>query len=341
MQTWQLLRQNPALWGRYTVKQDTLRAIRMFFEQRNYRELESPILAPALPSERYVNFLTTQVGERELYLIPTTERFNKIALAAGIGNHFVITKVFRNMEKLGPNHSPEFTMLEWYHLNGNYFDLMDDTEQLVQAILRKLGKDSLQSEYQGQMIDFGSPWHRFSVSELLQKYADINLAHILEWGQIKQKVIDLGLLQNHHVSESEMSWQDLFELIFFNKVEVHLDPSKPTFIYDYPRILCPLTQPNANNPMVSEKVELYIAGREVANGYTELLDAELLHANFEVEQKARAKMGLPLAKFDDELVSALAAGLPPVAGIGMGIDRLVMILADAKSVSEINLFPLS
>lgn len=341
MRTWELLKANPELWSRYLVKQEMIRAVRAFFESRDYRELESPVLAPALPAERYLNFLSTQVGGQELYLIPSTERYNKIGLAAGLGNHFVVTKVFRGMEQLSPNHSPEFTMLEWYHLDGNYFDLMDDTEELVRAMLHRLGKQDLKINYQGQEINFADQWYRFSVDELLQKYAEIGVKDIQSWAEIKQAALDMGVLQNKNATETEVSWQDLFELIFFNKVEINLPQDKPTFIYNYPRILCPLTQPNAENPLVSEKVELYVAGKEIANGYTELRDAQLLEDNLRAEYEAREELGRPLAKFDEELIEALHAGLPSVAGIGMGLDRLAMTFADARSVSEINLFPLN
>lgn len=340
MYNWQSLAENPQLWSKYLVKQEIIRATRAFFEAKGYNELESPVLSPSLPSERYLNFLSTKVGERELYLIPSTERYNKIGLAAGIGNHFVVTKVFRGLEQVGPNHRPEFTMLEWYHLDGTYFDLMDDTQALILSMLDRLGKSDYKITYQGAEIDFGGEWHRFSVDDLLQKYAGLSVAEISEWQKLKEIVIDLGFLQNKEATESQMSWQDLFELLFFNKVEVHLDPNKPTFIYDYPKILAPLAAPNPKNSAVSQKVELYIAGKEIANGYTELRDASLLEANLREEYAARSQMGLPLAKFDDELIAAIQSGIPTVAGIGMGLDRLAMILADAASLNDISLFSL-
>lgn len=340
MYNWQSLKENPALWAKFLVKQEIIRATRAFFEAKGYNELESPILAPALPSERYLNFLSTDIAGKELYLIPSTERYNKIGLAAGIGNHFVITKVFRGLEQVSPNHRPEFTMLEWYHLDGTYFDLMDDTQALILSMLDRIGNSDYKINYQGIEIDFNGDWHRFSVETLLKTYTGLSLKDISEWEKLKQIVIDFGFLQNKEVKESEMSWQDLFELLFFNKVEIHLDPNKPTFIYDYPKILAPLAAPNSNNPEVSQKVELYIAGKEIANGYTELRDALLLENNLKEEYKARAQMGLPLAKFDDELISAIRSGIPPVAGIGMGLDRLAMILADAQSINEISLLSL-
>jgi len=340
MYSWQTLASNPQLWPKYLVKQEIIRATRSFFEARGYRELESPILSPALPSERYLNFLATEVGGRELYLIPSTERYNKIGLAAGIGNHFVVTKVFRGLEQISPNHRPEFTMLEWYHLVGTYFDIMNDTQTLVCSMLERLGNTNYKITYQGGEIDFSGNWHRQSVDELLQQHANLSVSDIADWNDLKQIVIDLGFLQNKDATESQMSWQDLFELLFFNKVEANLDPHKPTFIYGYPRILAPLAAPDPENPLVSQKVELYIAGKEIANGYTELRDGDLLEKNLRAEYAARELMGLPVAKFDDELIAAIHSGIPAVAGIGMGLDRLAMILADAKSLDEISLFSL-
>lgn len=338
MKTWQRLKQDPELFTRYYVKERMLRSIREFFWARNYHELESPVLTDALPQERYLNFLTSNTGGKEVYLLPTTERFNKMMLAAGLGEHFVITKVFRGMEKLGPNHSPEFTMLEWYHLNANYLDLMDDTEQLVQKMLSDLGKSDFKSTYATTEIDFGSPWHRKSVRELLKEYVGVELENIIEVADIEKLCREKGVLQ---AEGTQYEWQDYFELLFFNFVEVNLDPAKPTFIYDYPRILGPLTKPKDSDPLVVEKVELYIAGKEIANGYTELIDADEQQKRFDEERAARARMGLPLARYDHDLVAALRAGLPPVAGIGLGVDRLAMILADASSVADINYFPAS
>jgi elongation factor P--beta-lysine ligase len=357
MKTWQRLKQDPSLFNRYFVKERVLRSIREFFWARNYHELESPVLTDALPQERYLNFLTSETGGKEVYLLPTTERFNKMMLAAGLGEHFVITKVFRGMEKLGPNHSPEFTMLEWYHLNADYFDLMDDAEKLVQKMLSDLkdlqkvepGEQHLPAKasaqagdfkttYQGTEIDFGSPWHRKSVRELLREHVGVELESIIEIADIEKLCREKGVLQTEG---TEYEWQDYFELLFFNFVEGNLDPAKPTFIYDYPRILGPLTKPKESDPLVVEKVELYIAGKEIANGYTELIDADEQQKRFDEERAARARMGLPVARYDHDLVAALRAGLPPVAGIGLGVDRLAMILADASSVADINYFPAS
>jgi EF-P lysine aminoacylase GenX len=346
LKTWQLLKQNPTLFKRYFVKEYIIKAIRQFFEKRNYHELESPILTSTLPQERYLDVLETTIElvnkqKKTAYLIPSTETFNKKMLAAGLGEHFVITKVFRGLEDIGPNHSPEFTMLEWYHLNTDYFGLMDDCEQLFTCIKKYLDKKfnrnhTMVIHYQDQKIDFTPPWDRLSVSEALKHFTNLELGKIQTVKSLKAAALKKG----YHVEEIN-DWQIIFEEIFLNEIEPNLSKNRPTFLYDYPRILCPLTKVNKNNPLVSEKVELYIAGREIANGYTELLDYKEQKKRFVEEQKARKELGRKEIKMDIDLVEALKSGLPPVAGIGMGIDRLAMIIADAKNISEINFFPSS
>lgn len=345
MQTWQKLKNDPTLFNRYFVKEYVIRAVRKFFEDRKYHELEAPILASSLPQERYLDVLETKLelrGEakpRTAYLIPSTETWNKKILAAGLGEHFVITKVFRALEAIGPNHSPEFTMLEWYHLNATYFDLMSDCEELVNKINNYLNEKfekpaSNVIKYQGQEIDLTPPWPRFSIPELLEKYVDVKLEDIQTLEQIRKVAQDKG-----YKVYDEDDWQIIYEEIFLNEVEPHLPMNTPCFLYDFPRILCPLTAVNEKNPLVSQKVELYIVGKEIANGYTELRDWEEQKRRFDGEQIARAEMGRKPIAYDHQLVEALKSGLPDVAGIGMGIDRLAMIFADVENIADINYFP--
>ncbi len=344
MKTWQRLKANPELFKRYFVKEYLISATRKFFENRGYHELESPILASSLPQERYCDVLETKIEQKGkpskvAYLIPTTETYNKKILAAGLGEHFVITKVARGLEDIGPNHSPEFTMLEWYHLNADYFDLMEDCEELIKFqkkfIDERLGnKVSLQFDFQNVQIDLAQRWERASVRELLQKYADVSLEEIYELEKLKKVMVSKGYNVEH-----KDDWQTLFELLFANEVEPNFSKVKPTFVYDYPRHLCPLVQVKKNDEKVCEKVELYISGRELANGYTELRDWKEQEKRFKEEQKARIEMGKRTVAFDYDLVEALKSGLPPVAGIGMGLDRLAMIFANAASIADINYFP--
>ncbi len=361
MKTWYLLKQNPYLFQRYFIKEYVIKACRKFFEEKNYHELESPILTDSLPQERYLDPFKVSVGGKHAYLTPTTEKYNKKMLAAGLGEHFVITKVARDMENIGPNHLPEFTMLEWYHLNANYFDLMDDCEKLFQFIfgyiqvalkkekeLNRFQVKILESSsadntklhtpmaitYQDKSIDLSTPWPRISIPEALEKYCGVKLEAIQDVNEFRKILKDKG----YNIVDED-SWQICFELLFANEIEPNLPKDKPCFVYDYPKQICVLTKANDKNPLVCEKVELYFAGKEVANGYTELLDANEQEKRFIEEQKARKSLGKPDVKFDHDLIEALKSGLPNVAGIGMGLDRVAMIFADAKSISDINYFP--
>src|SRR3989344_3105043 len=191
MKTWQLLKQQPRLFQRYFVKEYLIKGIRSFFEKRKYHELESPILTDALPQERYLDVLETEISLKDApskkkilaYLIPSTETFNKKILAAGLGAHFVISKVFRGLEAIGPNHSHEFTMCEWYHPQANYFDLMADCENLILELKRFLDlkfrkKRSNEITFQNQIIDLTPPWPRIKLADTLKQYAKLNLKGI-------------------------------------------------------------------------------------------------------------------------------------------------------------------
>jgi elongation factor P--beta-lysine ligase len=331
------LKNDPSKWQGIFIKELILKSIRNFFNKRGYHELESPILAPTLPQERYLNVLSTKIADQEVYLIPSTERYNKLALCAGIGNHFVISKVFRGQEEISRNHAPEFSMLEWYELEHDYFHLMQTTQELLIQIKKYLDRKlrravNLQLKYQGQSIDLRAPFPRISVRDCLKRYAGIELADI-------QNLKDFQTLaaKKHYQNAQEYDWQTLFELIFANEIEPQMPINRPCFVYDYPVQLCPLTKVNPNDPLVAMKVELYLAGKEIANGYTEQTDWQEQEQRFIEEAAARKELGLKAISMEQEMIELMKLGMPDVAGIGMGIDRLAMIYADAANLSDVNL----
>ncbi|MDQ7021281.1 MAG: amino acid--tRNA ligase-related protein [Candidatus Dojkabacteria bacterium] len=190
--------------------------------------------------------------------------------------------------------------------------------------------------YNDTKIKFFEKWQRKSVRELFKENLDTNLEDIISLDGVKilAEKLNVKILDND-------DWHTIFDIIFSEFIETKFPEDIPIFVYDYPKIMCPLTKPSETDPLVSQKVELYIARKEIANGYTELLDADLQKENFDREQKARAELGRPEIKYDNDLIDALSLGIPKVAGIGMGLDRLAMILANAKSISDINFFPAS
>lgn len=360
MKTWQKLKENPLLFQRYFIKEYLIQGCRKFFEGRNYHELESPIITNALPQERYLDVLTTNIELKDNkvkvgYITPTTETYNKKILAAGLGEHFVITKVLRGLEEIGVNHSPEFTMLEWYHLNTDYRGLMNDCEELftflfnyIKEILAKEQKlnrfpidvtpynQDLSINYQGSIIDLSAPWHKVSIPEALEKFAGIKLNEIQDENEFRKVAINKG----YNVT-NEDDWQRIYEWIWANEIEPKLPTNKPVFVYDFPKQICVLTKPSTTNPLVCERIEIYLAGKEIGNGYTELIDASYQEQRFIEEAEARKKLGLKEIAFDHDLINALKSGLPNVAGIGIGLDRIAMVFANAKNISDINYFPVS
>ncbi len=366
MRTWKQLKNNPTLFPRYFTKEYIIKACRKFFEDRNYHELESPIITTALPQERYLDVLETTIelsNKRKLkaYLTPTTETYNKKILSAGLGNHFVITKVLRGLEDIGVNHSPEFTMLEWYELGNTYINLMDSTEELLRFILKyikalqhysikeisNLSVDEINNlkevknipltlDYLGKTINIKDSFYRFSIPEILKKYLNIELSDINDTNNF----INFAKNRGYKVDNDD-EWQTIFELIFGSEIEDKLPIDKPVFLYDFPKIMCPLTKENPANPLVCQKVELYMFNKEIANGYTELIDGDEQEKRFIEEQNARKRLKMKEIAFDYDLIDALKSGLPDVSGIGMGLDRLAMIYANAKNISEINYFPIS
>ena len=246
-------------------------------------------------------------------------------------------------------------MLEWYHLNATYKDLMTDCEELFEFIFKyiknslekeqKLGRfpidltpfsNNLKISYQGLEIDLSAPWHRISIPDALNKFAGIELDKV----QTDVDFRNAAKLKGYNVSEDD-DWQRIFEWIWDNEVEPNLPKDKPVFVYDFPKQICVLTKVSQENPLVCERIEIYLAGKEIGNGYTELIDADYQEQKFIEEAEARKKLGLKEVAFDHDLINAIRSGMPTVAGIGVGLDRIAMILANAKYISDINYFPVS
>lgn len=338
-------------------KEFVIKGCREFFFDKNYHELEVPIITKCLPTERYLEPFSVGIKKKDKfvdigYLLPTTERFNKIALSKGIKNHFVITKVARAMEEESVFHHNEFTMLEWYQLNSNYFDLMQECEELIlfliKFVLKEFKKEFYKKEYQisipqnisnnninfqGNLIDISMPWYRISLPEAIKKFTGLSVESFLDFRTLKT-----FLKKNNIRVLDEYDWQFLFEILFSEFVKENLPKDKPVFVYDYPQKICVLTKSKSSNAKLCERVELFISGIEIANGYTELLDYKKQEKFFKREEKARNFLKKIKINYDYELIDSLKNNIPDVAGIGMGLDRLVMILSNSKSISEINLF---
>jgi lysyl-tRNA synthetase class 2 len=313
MKTWQHIKNDPKLMNRYLVREKVIDTIRSFFKDQGFHEVFTPVMVP-IPSiepnlEVFKTELRTSKGlKRDGYLIMSPEFSIKKLLSAGIGNCFEITKCFRNEEEVSRLHSPEFTMLEWYRTGADYFDVMNDFEDLFMKIV---GKNKL--KYQGETYDLKKPWPRITFTEAFKKYADKDL--------------------------SKISDEDFYKT-FFNEVEPGiLKSKKPIFLYDYPISQAALARPKKENPGFAERFEVFIAGVELGNCFSELTDAKLQHERFKSDLAERRKLGKTNFPIDEDLIEALESGLPTVSGIAVGVDRLIMLAADASSVSDTIFFP--
>ncbi len=334
MKTWLKLKKNPQLWSKFFTRQKIIQSIREFFYQKNFQELTTPILVPAVIPESYLDFFTTYLYNRKgkktkMYLITSPEASIKKLLVAGAGNCFEITKSFRNKETGSRFHNPEFTILEWYRLNANYKDIMLDCENLITFLCQEFNNQTLKINYQGKIIDLTPPWERITVDQALLKYAKVKYEEIDNLRKIKQVALRKGYSVKHNDN-----WETLFHQIYLNEVEPFLGQNRPTIIYDYPKQLAALAKIKTEDPRFAERFEFYIGGLELGDCYTELTDPH--------EQKIRFRNELKKIKVkaDKDFLTALSYGLPNCAGIAVGIDRLVMLLTNAKTIQETLLFPL-
>ncbi|KKO47940.1 lysyl-tRNA synthetase [Arsukibacterium sp. MJ3] len=316
----------------FLIRSKTVAYIRRFFNDHGFLEVETPMLqaipggASARPFETHHNALDMQ-----MFLRIAPELYLKRLVVGGFEKVFELNRNFRN-EGVSTRHNPEFTMLEFYWAYADYNDLMDLTETLFRGLaLDVLG--STEVPYQGEIFDFGKPFARMSVTESILHYnpslTQVQLA-------TREAVAELAKSLGIQVKANYGHGRILME-VFDELVETKL--RHPTFITDYPAEVSPLARRNDHNPTITDRFEFFIGGRELGNGFSELNDAEDQAERFR-EQVAQKDAGDDEAMFyDEDFVTALEHGLPPTAGQGIGIDRLVMLLADAASIRDVILFP--
>lgn len=343
MNNWQRLINDSTLRNNLKRREVIIAAMRAFFASRGYREIDVPLLAPALPAESYLEVFETTLLNRHrdkqpAYLTTSPEMYLKKLLVGGIGNCFAITKSFRNTEDLSKTHLPEFSLLEWYKVGANYKDLMEETEDLIVSIFTKLhGSKKPEVRYQGQTIDLSKRWERISMVEAFSRYAKLDLEKLLELAPLAQTAKERG----YHVVASS-TWEELFHQLYLNEVEPHFSKSRPLIIYDYPVQLAALAAKRKESDVrFVERFEVYIAGIELADCCTEVTDWKQQQARFDNEMILRKKLGKTDYVVDNEFINALKTGLPRCAGIALGIDRAVMLFCDANSIDDVVYFPAS
>ncbi len=314
----------------YFIKEKTLQKLRQYFIDHNFHEVETPTLQPQVPLEPNLYPLKTtwKQKNKDFYMAISPESALKKLIAQGIGNCFAVSKVFRDLEDIGPTHNLEFSMLEWYEMDKNYQDII----QRCQDLFQKISNNNI-IIYQGHQIDLTPPWPQATLSELFQKYAHIDLSQNLD----TKSIIATASKKGYNVN-GVTTWEPLYTQIFINEIESKLPQDRPFVITNYPTIISPLCQPCPDNPIFAQRFEFYIGGMEIGNGNTELTDSQTLENNFQKENQFRLKNNLPTHPYDQELITAVSK-LPPCAGIGIGIDRIAMLFANTPDIKDVIYFP--
>ncbi|HXF45680.1 MAG TPA: lysine--tRNA ligase [Burkholderiaceae bacterium] len=326
------LMMNEATRAAFVTRSRAIDAMRRFMTEHGFLEVETPMLqvipggAAAKPFVTHHNALGI-----DMFLRIAPELYLKRLLVGGFERVFEINRNFRN-EGLSPRHNPEFTMMEFYAAYHDYRWLMDFTEELLRAVAVAATGTAVLS-YQGQTIDLSQPFARLTIVEALRRYAPQYAETQLADRDFLHA--ELARLGSTHAAESGLGALQL--ALFEQTVESRL--VQPTYIVDYPVEVSPLARASDTRPGVTERFELYIAGRETANGFSELNDPEDQAARFLEQVKARQAGDEEAMYFDADYIRALEYGMPPAAGCGVGVDRFVMLLTDAPSIRDVLLFP--
>jgi lysyl-tRNA synthetase class 2 len=306
-----------------------VRELRRFLDERGYLEVETPILHPiaggalAKPFKTHHNAL-----DMTLYLRIAPELYLKRLIVGGLNRVYDMNRIFRN-EGMSTRHNPEFTMLEFYQAFSNYTDLMDLTEEMLTSITEKVCGSKVIA-YDDQQIDFGK-WTRLSMKEAILKFSPESV-------DLSDRAAVEGLLNKLHADfDPRLPLGNLIGTLFETVAEEHL--VQPTFIYDYPLELSPLSKQKASDKSLVERFELYVGGMEIANGYSELNDPIDQRDRFLAQLQARERGDEEAHQMDDDYIRALSYGMPPTAGEGIGVDRLAMLLTNSTSIRDVILFP--
>lgn len=318
----------------FQARSRIIRFIRHFMEApgREFLEVETPMMHPIPGGAAARPFVTHHNAlDLEMYLRIAPELYLKRLVVGGMDRVYEVNRNFRN-EGVSTRHNPEFTMLEFYWAYADYNDLMDLTEDMFRGLAMEIC-GTTEVKHEGKTLDFGAPFARISVEDAVRQHnPELADADLWDMDTLKAACESKGV-------RTEKSWGEgklLIEL-FDATVEEHL--TDPTFIVAYPTEVSPLSRRNDQNPLVTDRFELFIAGREIANGFSELNDPEDQAARF-LEQVSQKDAGDAEAMaYDADYIRALEYGMPPTAGEGIGIDRLVMLLTDSASIRDVLLFP--
>ncbi|MFP4687297.1 MAG: lysine--tRNA ligase [bacterium] len=316
---------NPEVRDVFKIRSRVISLLRRQLEDKKFLEVETPMMqkiaggADARPFQTHHNAL-----HLDMFLRIAPELFLKRLLVGGFEKVFEVNRNFRN-EGISTRHNPEFTMLELYWAYADYYDIMDLTEEICARIVKKIAGDSV-TKFNGREIDWSVPWERYPLVEIVNERCGLDVSLAQSAQQIYAEASAAGI----ELEEKSSSGAQILE-IFEETIEGELD--RPTFITEFPAEVSPLAKPHRDKPEVCERFELFAGGLEIGNAYSELNDPLLQRENFEAQVKDGGEI-------DEPFLEALEYGMPPAGGLGIGIDRLVMLITGAPSIRDVILFPL-
>ena len=322
---------NPEVKDTFIKRSIIIREIRNYLDSRNFIEVETPVLVPNAGGAAARPFLTHHNAlDEDIHLRISLELYLKRLIVGGLERVYEIGRVFRN-EGLSVRHNPEFTLLELYQAYTDYYGMMDLAEELFRTVANKvLGTTTI--FYDGVEIDLAKPFARMTMVEAVKKYAGI------DFNEVKTEEEAKALADKHHIKyEDRHKKGDIINLFFEEFVEENL--VQPTFIMDHPVEISPLAKRKPSDPDFTERFELFITKREMANAFSELNDPIDQRGRFEAQEALRAAGDDEANTMDEDFLNALEYGMPPTGGIGIGIDRFVMLLTDSAAIRDVLLFP--
>ncbi len=324
---------NPEVREVFVKRSKIVQAIRKFLDERGFVEVETPVLQPVYGGALARPFMTHHNAlDMDLYLRIAPELYLKRLIVGGFDKVYEIGRNFRN-EGVDARHNPEFTMLEAYLAYADYNDIMVLTENLV-AYSAQTVLGTMTITYQGHTIDLTPPWHRISLMEALKEATGVDF---LEFRNNDEKARQVGRELGLSVEPTD-HWGRILDEALKKKVVPNL--IQPTFLIDYPVEISPLAKRKPDDPTMTERFQGFVGGLEIANAFSELNDPLDQRERFEIQQKLRERGDLEAHPLDWDFVTALEYGMPPTGGLGIGIDRLTMLLTNSPSIREVILFPL-
>lgn len=315
----------------FKVRSQIITAIRQFLNQRDFLEVETPVLQPSAGGALALPFITHHHAlDQDFYLRIATELHLKRLIIGGFDKVYELGRIFRN-EGIDTKHNPEFTMLESYQAYADYNDVMKMVEEMVAKVARQV-LDTTKVKFGDQSIDLTPPWQRLSLRDAVTEYSGIDFAKYPAADELREKMRSMNI-----EADTEKNWAKLVDELLSTFVKPRL--IQPTFLIDYPVAMSPLAKTKPDEEGIVERFQAFAGGMELANAYTELNDPIEQRQRFEEQQKERQGEDKEKWAIDQDFLLALEYGMPPTGGLGVGIDRLVMLLTGQQSIREVILFP--